>query len=148
MSMPPDLLTDPDIASDLSAVIERFERDFTVHDERGFKEEDGRLDLDRAPDGTRYVTVTSSGMRGLDRPVPGWFHASRPTQAMDAWLDEARIYAREKGKHLWWRERPAFRVVDFVAVAQHLLIAQRDLRDTLAVSLVFVTARLLVTEKG
>jgi hypothetical protein len=126
---------------------EELEKGLMVSDEQGFEAYPGALlDRGRAPNGDRYVFLTSGGIVQEGEAFAGWF--STEDGAVSAWLREAWNYAEDcGGSDLYWHSRPALFDVDFVAVNQTEMIGVPMLRGNIALTLYSVVARLVVSRK-
>lgn len=129
----------------LASVVKAFELEFVVHDEVGFAvgEYDGPKDMSRAPNGERYVTVTSGGVGSI-----GAYFVDEDA-AIDAWLVQAKRYAdADMNKHhLYWRTRPQLVSVSLVAIDQAAAMRHEWLREVVAIDVKFVACRMLVSER-
>lgn len=104
-----------------------------------------RVDMDYAPNGSPYVTITSGGAVEPSRPLPEWF--TDADEAAARWLDQAKLYAEQRGgRDLFWRERPELLTVEFVAVDQTAALNDARLRGSMMIKLCCVVARLAVSK--
>lgn len=130
------------------AMIE-FESGYTVHREIGFPvgDYDGPRDMNRAPSGETYDTLTSDGLRKRGDPVPCWYVDEG--LAVSVWLDAAKHYGeagdRRFARNLYWLERPRFVRAEFIAVHQADLLQDPALADSLQIDVGYVTSRLLIS---
>jgi hypothetical protein len=142
----------------LAEAISQAEERFTVHNEIGmavdYVDQDGRYrgdgprDMMLAPCGEPYVTLTSFGSGEPLATAPVLFGSEG--LAAQWWLDEFRDYAAEvEGTHLYWRSKPEFVSTTYLAMDQgSLLRTQSPLAEIMQIDLGFVTARLVISEKG
>lgn len=121
----------------------------SVYDIPGYKvgDYDGPLDMSRAPNGGKYVCLTSGGLKKPGQPVATWF--AFEDEAVSWWLSEARHLLSEHRAmpFLYWLHRPTLVSASFVNIAQHLAVQDDRLRDCLAVELKFVSSWLLLSAK-
>lgn len=129
----------------LAAVVRAFELEFIVHDEAGYAVGDyaGPKDMSRAPNGERYITVTSGGIGSI-----GAYFADEDA-AIDAWLVQVKRYADADldKNHLYWRTRPELVSVSLVAIDQAAAMRHEWLREVVAIDVTFVACRMLVSER-
>lgn len=129
----------------LAEAVEAFERDFRVSDVVGWAAPGEALDHDYAPDGSRYVVLTSGGQRRDPGGSAAWFTGEE--RAADEWLRQAWRYAEQRGGgDLYWRDRPVFRGVEFMAFNQAAVMQDVITRQSINISVGFVYSRLLVTK--
>ena len=131
----------------LEEAIAAFEADFTlVSDEIGQADDENpnRRHLDRAPNGDRYVVMTSGGVVAAGEGPPALF--ADEAAAAGAWLREAWSYADKRGgKDLYWARRPVYEEAEFVGVDQAAMLNGRVFAQGLALRLGAVEARLVVS---
>lgn len=131
----------------LAEAVAAFEKDFTVSAEVGLADEavKGRADMNRAPNGDRYVTLWAGGVRGQGEAPPVWVDDDEAAAAAE-WLRSAWAYAEERGgKDLYWRERPSYRVVEYMAVDQVALIGDPVMRPAITLRIGCVYSRLAIS---
>lgn len=63
-----------------------------------------KLNWSRAPNGDRYVTVTSGGVKPEGEPMDAAFHSE--DDAIAAWLFQATLWTNGRTGTLYWRQRP------------------------------------------
>ena len=130
--------------SALDDAVAEFEAGFSVSDEVGYRGGE-QVDLARAPDGSRYVVVTSGGAGEVLGGSSAWFADEQ--DAAEEWLRWARTFAKERGgAKLWWRERPVWKAVEFVALNQAAVMQERAIRSAVAIKLGFVVAELSISK--
>lgn len=132
----------------LEEAIAAFEKDMVVvRNEVGFADPDAddRLDMARAPNGDRYVEITSGGRKPGGQPCPAWF--ADEERAVEEWLRQAWSYAdRRGGKDLYWKERPTYTEAEFIAVDQFALMNNPQTRGDIVLNLGRVTCRLVISQ--
>jgi hypothetical protein len=130
----------------LAEAIAAFEADFTVKAEQGFPiDGTDRLDMNMAPTGDAYVTITSGGEITDRDAMPAWFASEH--DAARAWLREVWAYAEsQKGTSLYWREPPTLRRQEFVALDQAGLMQDPMMRRSVTINVATVVSRLFVSE--
>lgn len=141
----------------LAEAVLTVERTFTVHQEAGLLVpsykgdeaiETGARDMDFAPNGERYVTVTSMG----DPPTRFFADESAAIYewqlcVMDLAEEITKDRDRWKALHLYWRDRPSVSRHDYVGLGQPALL-QVGMGDILTLELVMVRSRLLISKVG
>jgi len=75
----------------LRLIVAEVESHFVVHEDVGYLNEDGSLDLSRCPTGAKYRESSSFG-----------------TKMARFWAENEFPYIEqfEDGDHLWWKQRP------------------------------------------
>lgn len=133
----------------IAEAIAALEADCVVHDVAGFAVGDyvGPVDMNRAPNGEKYICLTSSGLKVPGQPVAVWFCYEE--EAIAGWLAEARFLRRDYPgiTHLYWRNKPSLAAASFVNVQQHTAIQDDRLRESLSVDLRYVSSWLLFSGK-
>lgn len=133
----------------LAEALLEFESGFTVHREAGIPvgDYDGPRDMNTAPTGEPYVTLTSDGPRDTNEPVPCWYDNEELAAAV--WLSAAKHYGTtgpcEHARNLYWLERPRFVRCEFVALNQAEALQEPALRESIHIDVGYVTCRLLVS---
>lgn len=87
----------------LDEAVAELERGRTVSELIGYRRRDGTRNPSRAPNGVRYATVVSGGIKAEGEDLPGAFPSI--DEAVDAWAEAARIYALGATR-IYWRMRP------------------------------------------
>jgi hypothetical protein len=133
----------------LTEAVAALEAECIVHDVAGYAvgDYDGPLDMTRAPNGEKYVWLTSGGLKKHGQPVLTWF--SDDEEAISWWKAEA-MHLRAKHAetpHLFWLHKPTFARASFVNVAQAEALNDDRLRESLSVELRFVSSWLLLSAK-
>ena len=147
----------------LAEAILQAESYFQVHHEAGaeewFYKGDERVasattrDMSRAPCGERYVTLTSGGVRDPGEPMAMWFADSG--RAASYWLFSVEDYAESVAPksewpklHLYWRSKPEWHSVEFVALDQAQLLgtAHPLLAEAMQMTAGVVWSRLLISK--
>lgn len=134
----------------LEEAIAEFEKSYAVHDRPGFVTEDDdgvtRADMNKAPSGDSYVTLTSGGIRKEDGPHLAWFLDEE--RAAEEWLRQAWTYAEDHpGRpHLHWRRRPVFLQAEFIALDQIALMNDARLRQSITLNLGTVDCRMVLSK--
>jgi hypothetical protein len=132
----------------LEDAVEAFEKDFAVVSNAigfaGDQEIPGRVDPERAGDGSRYVVLTSGGVKRDLQPVGAWFVSE--ADATDAWLLAARDYALQRGgKRLFWRDQPRWVSAEFLAMDQLKMMESLEMKQSIQLNVGFVWSRLAVS---
>lgn len=148
----------------LAEAILQAESWFQVHHEVGCPEwyydsnnqrvsDNTSVDMSRAPCGQTYVTLTSGGLKDGAEPIPVWF--ADEERAASWWLFSVEDYAETllpkdqwDKLHLYWRDQPEWRSVEFVAVDQAKLLREGNplAPDMMHAALGVVWSRLLITK--
>jgi hypothetical protein len=117
----------------LCDAVEEFERDKRVLDGSG------------APDGAKFVIVTSGGQMRADDPLPALF--ADEGEAVEQWLFWAQHYARKagNGSRLFWGQAPRFEARDFVGLNQAEMLGDVMWRGSVSIRLGCVWSKLLIT---
>lgn len=139
---------------------------FTVHEERGRPADwvdqndkvvgHGARDMETAPNGEPYETLTSYGV-GARLPEQALAMFQSEGLAVQWWFDEVCEWATEISKdrarwprlHLYWRDKPVFHKTTFIAMNQaELLGTASPLAAVHNIDLGFVWSRLLISTVG
>lgn len=133
----------------ITEAVAALESECIVHDVAGFAVGDytGPLDMTRAPNGEKYLWLTSGGMKKYGEPVATWF--ADDDEAVAWWKAEAMHYRAKHTTtpHLYWLRKPDLVHASFVNIAQHLAIQDDRLRESLSVELRYVSSWLLLSAK-
>lgn len=129
----------------LDEAVAEVERGLDVSTDRGWTDPDTKqVDLNRAPDGSPIVILTSGGVRRDRDQQPAWF--ARKDDAVRAWLAEAWSYLeRRGGTKLWWIERPQWFETEFVAVDQSAMLNTLAGARSIVIQVGTIEARLAVS---
>lgn len=138
----------------LAEAFAAFEKDFRVSPFIGLPDENltGRVDMNRAPNGESYITLTSGGVKLEGDRMPGWFATEE--LAAEAWLTQAWRYADRiiepgvVGSPLYWRERPELLTGEFVAIDQAAMMNDPRVRSEITLRLFAVYSRLVVSKNS
>ena len=129
----------------LVEAIAAFEKDFQVITTAGFADDGPMLDMDRAPNGDRYVVITSGGERSVPGASAAWFASE--DRAAEEWLRQAWAYAeRRGGGDLYWRQEPVHRQMEFFAVDQAGAMRDVVTRQSITINVGFVYSRMVVSK--
>ena len=122
-----------------------FETGLIAHPEVGkpVGDYDGPRNMDQAPTGEPYVEVTSDGVWDAGASIPGWY--SSKTFALELWSEAARAYAKTRGRHLYWRDKPRWVEAEFIPVDQVAALNDPVLRRVTVIKVGFIYSRLLVS---
>lgn len=149
----------------LTDAVAKIEALFTVHEEVGeairYQDQDGKSmgdgprDMTKAPNGKRYVRVSSFGV-DADLPDDALVMFGSSGLAYQWWLDEVREYARgieeDEDKwadlHLYWRVKPTWHSSMYLAMDQgDLMRTASPLARILQIDLGFVESEMLISKK-
>lgn len=148
----------------IGELILNLESRFTVHhdvgvpalhyDQNDKASDSGARDMTRAPNGEKYVTVVSGGIKEPHDPPPVMFSEESPAVKWFLWAvediaDELEPARSEwKNLHLYWRDKPVWLTAEYVAIEQAKLLQEASpLADALALGLGYVWSRLLLSVK-
>lgn len=125
---------------------ETFEAEFgEVSEVVGFKQDDGRVDTSRAPDGSRYQVVTSGGVRSLQHPVAAWFMDQGPAGL--EWLRHASDAFDKRRGTLYWKRKPQWIEAEFVGINQAAMIQDASLAGCIALRIGFFEAEFAIAKE-
>lgn len=152
----------------LAEAITKIEAWFIVHDERGIEtgwtdQNDktvamGARDMETAPNGEPYEVMTSFGLHAR-LPEHALVMFQDEGLAVQWWIDEVEAYAHTQDTkqdrstwprlHLYWRDKPAFHKVTYLAMSQaELLQTASPLGAVLQLDMGFVWSRMLISAIG